>query len=183
MQALGLDAARGSGERPADFALDARAAAGPDAVEFEVRRNCSLSPRALMGVFGSMVALAFVFGAAFAAMGAWMVLPFAGVELLALAAAFLVYGVHATDGERVRLAGEVVSVEVSQGRAIRTVEFARHAVRLVREARAGGLPGRADRLFLVGGGRRLEVGRHLGAQRRAGFEAELRAALMVARGV
>ncbi|HEY4370722.1 MAG TPA: DUF2244 domain-containing protein [Burkholderiales bacterium] len=162
-------------------ALDAQALAGPDAVEFEVRRNCSLSPRALMGVFGSMAGLAFVFGAAFAAMGAWMVLPFAGVELLALAAAFLLYGVHATDGERVSLAGEVLRVEVSRGRAIHTYEFARHAVRLVREARAYGLPGRADRLFLVGGGRRLEVGRHLGYERRAGFETDLRAALMATR--
>lgn len=180
MSALGLDAVPGSGERPEVPATAAEPAAGPAAVEFVVRRNCSLSPGALMGVFGSMVGLAFIFGAAFAAMGAWMVLPFAGVELLALAAAFLVYGVHATDGERVRLAGELVTVEVTEGRRVCTYEFARHAVRLVREA-GSGLPGR-EKLFLVCRGSRLEVGRHLGAVRRVRFEKDLRAALRDAPG-
>ncbi|MDB5807665.1 MAG: hypothetical protein JWN73_4987 [Betaproteobacteria bacterium] len=125
-----------------------------------------------MTVFGSMVGLAFVFGAVFAALGAWMVLPFAGMELLALAVAFLVYGAHATDGERVRLAGGKLTVEVREGSRVRTHEFVLHQVRLVR--RAG-----AERLFLVCRGRELEVGRHFGAQRRAGFERDLRAALAV----
>jgi len=89
------------------------ASAIPAAVEFVSRRNCSLSPRALMAVFGSVVAVSFAFGVMFAALGAWLVLPFAGVELLALAAAFVVYGRHATDGERLRLTGETLSAEVT----------------------------------------------------------------------
>lgn len=125
-----------------------------------------------MAVFGSMVGLAFVFGAVFAALGAWMVLPFAGVELLALAVAFLVYGAHATDGERVWLGGERLTVEVREGSSVRTHEFVLTQVRLVRQAGSG-------RLFLVCRGRELEVGRHLGAPRRAGFERDLRAALAV----
>jgi len=132
-----------------------------------------------MAVFGSMVGLAFLFGAVFAALGAWMVLPFAGVELLALAAAFLVYGAHATDGERVWLGGALLTVEVSDGSSVRQHEFALRQVRLVRQA---GPAGAADtgRLFVVCRDRELEVGRHLGAQRRAGFERDLRAALAAA---
>jgi uncharacterized membrane protein len=91
--------------------------------EFVLRRNCSLSPAALMAVFGSIAALSFGFGAAFAALGAWMILPFAGIEMLALGAAFVLYGMHAADCERVRVAGEVVTVEVVEGRGSRVHRF------------------------------------------------------------
>jgi len=146
--------------------------------EFVLRRNCSLSPRALLAVFGSMVGLAFGFGIGFAALGAWLILPFAGLELLALAAAFLVYAAHAADCERVRVEGELLTVEVVEGGAGSRHEFALCQVRLVREdvMPEGGRPMR-ERLFLVCRGRRLEVGRHLDAHGCAGFERNLRAAL------
>jgi len=57
-----------------------------------VKRNCSASPRQLALVFGSLVAVSFAFGAGFAAQGLWMVLPFVGLELVAVAAAFICYG-------------------------------------------------------------------------------------------
>jgi uncharacterized membrane protein len=140
--------------------------------EFVLKRNCSLSPQGLMAVFGSLVVLALSFGVVFAVLGAWLILPFAGLELLALAAAFLVYGAHATDCERIRLAGEVLTVEVVEGRAVREVNFPAAQVRIrVEEAR------RARRIYLVHQGRELEVGRFLGAHGRAGFERDLRAAL------
>ena len=141
------------------------------AVQFVLRRNCSLSPRALMVVFGSVAALSFAFGAAFAALGAWMILPFAGIELLALGAAFVVHGLHATDCECVRVAGEAVTVAVVEGRSSRTQRFQTRGLRLVRD--------QTRRLLLVGRGGegQVEVGRHLDQQRRAGFERNLRAAL------
>jgi uncharacterized membrane protein len=149
-----------------------------DRVEFVLRRNCSLSPRGLLLVFGSMVALASGFGVAFAALGAWMILPFAGVELLALAAAFLVYGRHAADGERVLLTPEALTVEVSDGGITRVHEFDPRWARLVVREEA-----RLPRLYLVGRGRELEIGRHLGWQRRNGFERDFRAALRRAAGM
>lgn len=178
MQAVGLDAAGGDGA-----ARDA-CASGPAAFEFVLRRNCSLSPRGLIAVFSSLVVLSFAFGAGFAALGAWMILPFAGVELLALAAAFVVYAAHAVDGERVRVAGDVLTVEVTQGSRSWAHTFPTPSVRLVWEAEAA--PGRRGwagqrRLYLVSRGHALEVARHLGAQRRAGFELEVRAALVRAR--
>jgi uncharacterized membrane protein len=145
--------------------------------QFVLRRNCSLSPRALLLVFGSMVALASCFGAAFAALGAWMILPFAGIELLALGVAFLVYGMHATDGDRVLLTGDSLIVEVVDGGVTRVHEFDPRWVRLtVRQA--AGVP----RLYLAGRGRELEIGRHLCWQRRAGFERDFREALRARRG-
>jgi uncharacterized membrane protein len=152
---------------------DAGSMAAPvERAEFALRRNCSLSPRGLLLVFGSMVALAGSFGAVFAALGAWMILPFAGVELLVLAVAFLAYGAHATDGERVVLTRQTLRVEAIDGGVTRVHEFDPRRVRLVGRQEA-----RWPRLYLAGSGREVEVGRHLGWQRRAGFERDFRAEL------
>jgi uncharacterized membrane protein len=180
VQVISLAAAEQAGERQE---APASAPAGPVAVEFVLRRNCSLSPRALMAVFGSVAAVSFAFGAMFAVLGAWLVLPFAGVELLALAAAFVVYGVHATDGERLRLADGTLSVEVTEGSSVRVFEFPACEVRLLAvEGERGERLAAGRRLFLTHRGSahrasRLEIGRHLGAQRRAAVEQDLRAAL------
>ena len=80
-----------------------------------LKRNCSASPMQLATVFGSLVAVSFAFGAAFAALGFWMILPFAGLELIAIAAAFVWIGRHATDVERIELSGDRLVVESAEG--------------------------------------------------------------------
>jgi uncharacterized membrane protein len=55
----------------------------------QAKRHCSISPLGLALVFGGLAALTLAIGAAFAAAGAWLVLPFAGLEVLALGAAFV----------------------------------------------------------------------------------------------
>ena len=55
----------------------------------QAKRHCSISPLGLALVFGGLAALTLGVGAAFAALGAWLILPFAGLEALALAAAFV----------------------------------------------------------------------------------------------
>lgn len=68
-----------------------RAIFAASAARFSVqaRRHCSISPQGLALVFGGLAALTLGVGAAFAALGAWLILPFAGLEALALAAAFV----------------------------------------------------------------------------------------------
>ena len=55
------------------------------------RRNCSISPAALLGAFAALAAVTLAIGAGFALLGAWPVLPFAGLEVLALAVAFVAH--------------------------------------------------------------------------------------------
>jgi uncharacterized membrane protein len=55
----------------------------------QAKRHCSISPLGLALVFGGLAALTLGIGAAFAAAGAWLILPFAGLEALGLAAAFV----------------------------------------------------------------------------------------------
>jgi uncharacterized membrane protein len=50
-----------------------------------------MSPAAFAGAFALLAAVTLSIGIGFALMGAWLILPFAGLEVLALGAAFLCY--------------------------------------------------------------------------------------------
>ncbi len=137
-----------------------------------LKRNCSISPQALATVLGLSACLSFGIGIGFAAIGAWPILPFAGLEIAALAAAFYVNGRHAADYERIAFEGGMLVVEVRVGERTHTHRFNPHWVRLV----ASG--GERDlRLALRSHGKELEIGRHLDARGRALLAAEVRGRL------
>ena len=106
--------------------------------------------------------------AAFAALGAWMILPFAGIEILALGIAFALNGRHAGDYERIQLGDGSVKVEVCESDSVRCHEFsaAWASVRVAGE-------GSSMRVLLGVPGRSLEIGRHLQAQARIDLADEL----------
>jgi uncharacterized membrane protein len=58
----------------------------------------SISPGALAAVFALLAAVTVGIGIGFAAFGAWMVLPFAGLEALALVVAFFAWARRAPGG-------------------------------------------------------------------------------------
>jgi len=69
--------------------------------------NCSISPAGFLGVLASLAAVTLAIGTGFALLGAWLVLPFAGLEVLALGAAFVVHARRFGDGrERLSRIGE-----------------------------------------------------------------------------
>jgi uncharacterized membrane protein len=139
-----------------------------------IKRNCSASPTQLAAVFGSLVAVSFAFGAVFAALGLWMVLPFVGLELLAVAVAFLCYGRHAADAERIELAGGKVEAARRQ-----RWEFDQERVRVEVEEQGTGRGGRA-RVWLASRDEQVEIGRHLQDGKRTALARELRRALQSA---
>ena len=53
--------------------------------------NCSISPTGLLCAFAALAAVTLAIATGFALMGAWLVLPFAGLEVLALGVAFVVH--------------------------------------------------------------------------------------------
>ena len=81
-------------------------------LEWVLRRHCSISPLQLALAFGSVALLSGVIAAAFASFGAWGVIPFAGLEIFALAVAYVVYARHTGDFERIVLAPGRLVVEV-----------------------------------------------------------------------
>jgi uncharacterized membrane protein len=132
-----------------------------------LKRNCSMSPAGLAKVFAALSVLVLAIGTGFAAAGAWLVLPFAGLEVLLLGAAFMLYARHAADYERIELEPGRVRVEVADGRRIARYEM--HGARVCVQD---------GRLVLRGATEELEIGRHLGAEARAELAAELEKTLI-----
>jgi len=135
-----------------------------------LKRNCSISPAGLAGVFAALACVAVAIGAGFALVGAWLVLPFAGLEVLLLGSAFVAYARRAADYERIELDSGRLTVEVGQAQKTSRYEMdaCRARVRLEEE-----------RVLLSGAREQLELGRHLDAESRARFAAELQKRLRI----
>ncbi|MEP6607397.1 MAG: DUF2244 domain-containing protein [Burkholderiaceae bacterium] len=148
--------------------------------EWLIKRNCSAGPGQLALVFGSLVAVSCVFGLGFAVFGLWMVLPFVGLELAAVGAAFLVYGRHAADFERIQIAPAGVGVERTEGDAKQQWRLDPRVCRVQIESRGPGW-GQRVRVYLLAPGIKLELGRYLLDRRRAQLARELDGVLLRAR--
>ena len=110
----------------------------------------------------ALAALVLAIGAGFAVAGAWLILPFASLEVLLLGAAFVLYARHAADYERIELESGRLSVEVADGG--RTLNYRMDHARVAMEE---------GRVVLRDAKEELEVGRTLGAEARAELAAEL----------
>jgi len=82
-----------------------------------------MSPRALLTFFLVTAALSALIASAWAAMGAWWVIPFAGLEMTALGLAFIAYGRRVGDFERILLNDDRLLVEVCERARVRRYEF------------------------------------------------------------
>ena len=127
-----------------------------------LKRNCSMSPAELAAVFAALAVLVLAIGAGFAAVGAWLVLPFAGVEVLLLATAYLLYARRAADYEKIELDSGRLTVEIAQG--ARTARYELENARVAVEE---------GRVVVRDAREEVEIGRHLGPEARAEFAAEL----------
>jgi uncharacterized membrane protein len=144
-----------------------------------IKRNCSASPAQLAAVLASIIGVAFVFGVAFATQGMWLILPFVGLELVAVAAAFFCYGRRAADFERITLSPPQLTVERAEGSRLMHWDFPAAAARVEVEESGAGWMHRV-RVWIVSRGERVEVGRHLPVDRRGPLAREVRAALRAA---
>jgi uncharacterized membrane protein len=137
----------------------------PD-IDLTLKRNCSISPQALARILILLAAVSLGIGIGFALQGAWMILPFAGVEVIALAAAFVLHARHAADYERISADRERVWVEVRDGEGTRVCQLERRWLRVDE--------GSDGRVALAARGTEVEIGRHMDAARRHELAAALR---------
>jgi len=135
-----------------------------------LKRNCSISPAGLAGVFAALALVVIAIGVGFAVAGAWLVLPFAGVEVLLLLVAYLLYARRAADCERIVLESGRLVVEVTQ---------AQNTLRFVVQARSARVCLEKERVVLHAASEQLELGRHLDAPARAHLAAELQKRLRI----
>ncbi len=136
---------------------------------FTVKRNCSISPNGCLRLLATMAVLSFGIALAFACFGAWMILPFAGVEMLALATAFYLVGRHAADHERIEMQDGLLTVRVHEAGRNTEYRFNPAWTNLVVEEAP-----RTMRLAIRSRGMELEIGRHLDRGRRSALAAELK---------
>lgn len=134
-------------------------ATSTDELRFLIRPNRSLSCRAMAQVFSVAAVALLGIGAGFAAAGAWLVLPFAGLELLVLWLVFRWLRLHAGDYELLELDEDSVVVTVRRGADSRTDRLSRQWATVV-ESPSGGRWG-GMRLLLRSHGEIIEVGRDL----------------------
>jgi uncharacterized membrane protein len=156
------------------FGRECSATGAQWSVEWDIRRNCSLSPRQLLLSYSVLCGLSLAVASVLWWHGARMVMPFAWLELLAVGAAMLVYARHACDHEHIALRGDRLSVDRELGSKVEHVEFVPQWVRV------GGASGEQSLVELSGQGRCIAVGRFMPPQRRPQLAEELRRALRLA---
>jgi uncharacterized membrane protein len=139
-----------------------------------LKRNCSISPAGLLAVFAALSIAALAIGIGFALAGAWLILPFVGLEIVALGLAFALYARRAADYERIELARGRLTVEVAEAAQTSRYELdARRAQVLVQKSKGYGARVWLKGVPRGGGEESVEIGRHLDAASRVAFAAEL----------
>ena len=161
--------ARAAATSPLRFGAES---AGSDrSVQWLLKRNCSATPRQVMGLYASLTMLSLGIGAFFWVQGATLIMPFACLELAAVGVALLLYARHATDSETIRLQSGHLTVEHVSGRHVEHVAFSPQWVRV--EPAHGG----RSLIELSGQGRSICVGRFVRPELRRQLADELRWAL------
>ena len=138
------------------------------------RPNRSLGPAARRWVLLAIAATPIGLAAAAAAIGAWPIMPFAGLEVVLLAFAFRVVGSHDADFERLEIGAHEVTVEARD--ASKHTRFVAHRqwARLVLRERGGRCT-----LGLAYAGRTVQLGRMLSDEGRRALADDLRGRLPV----
>lgn len=145
--------------------------AEPVLADWLIKRNCSVSPRQFVGFYASLALFSSAIAVLLVVRGAWPVLPFTGIELLAVGIAFVIHARHAVDYERIRLFPNRLVIEQVSAERLTHYEFNPRWVRVEQ----GASP--RDPVTLVSRGQAVTIGQHLAHDRRAQFVRELRESL------
>lgn len=146
-------------------------APAPAVRRWVLRKNCSFTPRQVLLFYLSLTVVGLGIAGYFTWRGLWMVLPFAVLENLALAAALLYYARHALDRECVWLHDGLLRVDVIRANQVTQYRFPACWARLEWRGR------RDETLWLCHGRQAVRVGSYITPRHRRRFAAELGTAL------
>ena len=139
----------------------------------------SLSRTGFLVLMGFVCAVSFAAGLAFLLMGAWPVLGFFGLDVLAIYWAFRVNFRHAEATEEIRVTPFELRVRRVSHRG-HVVEWVLNPLWVQLDQKAHAEFG-IEKLYLVSRGRRVSIARFLGADEKASFAKALTAALQAAK--
>jgi len=136
-----------------------------------IRPNQSLSWRQAVQVYTAIAFICLGIGIAFALHGFWTVLPFAGLEILVLGAAFYLCLARSQIREVVSVNARVVTVEKGRKKPEERWECPRAWARIsLQQPQIAWYP---SRLAIAFQGRRVELGAFLNEEERRALAAEL----------
>ena len=148
--------------------------------EWTLKRNCSMSPRQFGSLIASLAIVSIGVASIFAYSGAWWILFFAFIEIVALVAAFVVYARHAGDYERIVVTPDAVIIEFNSGADV-VRRQAHPAFARVEYPYPAETAGGDSLIVLALGGKEVEVGRFVPHLKRERLAREIRAHLLAAR--
>ena len=118
-----------------------------------------------------MLLLSFGIAIAFAAVGAWLILPFSGLEVLALGWALYYISCHRNDYECIVITHDRIIVETRSHKTVHQVEFQRYWARIV----VLESPGRGRcRVWVRTHGQEVELGQFVNDDERVALAQQLK---------
>lgn len=142
---------------------------------FLIRPNCSLPWRGVVRFYIGMVVVSFSIAIAFALKGAWLILPFAGLEMLVLGAALYVVARRGACWQALSIHGDRIEVVDHDATSERQQTFQRAWAQVrLEQAQINGYP---SRLTIRSHGRAVEIGGYLADAEKERLALELRQAL------
>lgn len=151
--------------------VDVQSNAGERQYRFILRPNHSLSWRGSLVFFGSLLLISSAISITFAFLGFWPVVPFAGLEMLALGVCLYLVACRCHECEVISINGDSIRIEKGRGYPRQQWTFGRLWARVVLErCPKAWYP---SRLLIRSHGRTVEVGRFLHEEERQRLAAEL----------
>jgi uncharacterized membrane protein len=138
---------------------------------FVARRNNSLSRSGALLVLLPLAFVMLAISMAFALRGAWLIVPFAGLEFLVVWLAFRHLARHARDYESITVRDDKIVIRIRRENEQKSVEFHPYWVQV--EQQRGAVSG-YNPVILRSHGKEVRVGAHLTDEERAALAHRLR---------
>lgn len=127
-----------------------------------LKPNNSLSTEGQLKLIVFLLLIVLIVTLSFVNIGAWLVLPFAGLEFIAFLYAFHVIYLHSEDYETIYIDDENVCVERKNNQALSSVSFKRYWANVtLREVETGNHFFAKKALFVGSHGKEVEIGKGL----------------------
>lgn len=126
------------------------------------RPNSSLSLKGRVSVVALIAFVSLAVATGFALIGAWLVFPFAGLEVVAVGLAFYIVHCHSTDYESIAICDSCLEIEKRIYNKVDQVVFQRYWLKVVLKPVSNG----DSRLCLRSHGKEVEFGRYMSNDQR-----------------
>ena len=142
---------------------------------FLIRPNCSMPWRDVVRFYAGIAIVSMGIAVAFAMKGAWLILPFAGLEMLVLGVALYVVAQRAANWQEIAIEADNIRVINHSPKQEKKLSFQRAWVRVVLEDAT--ITGHPSRLLLGSHGRNVEIGSCLNEEEKHELALQLRRAV------